>query len=173
MIVQMLCYQHYHDDAGTTPTQGQRWTTALPSLWGGVPRTMWCHVNTSVNKLFYLLLALCKTCFTQRFHQNDWFKYATAMQIISRTRSDTHSTETSGHQCPSWIVPDNLYFICRGVTGSISPELSLVKLSHLKGLTRRTNLLMFAKPHTSSSSSVSTLVIFLCHDLYLRIEVVT
>lgn len=60
-------------------------------------------------------------------------------------------------------------FHLQGVTGSISPEVSLVKLSHLEGLTRRMNLLMFAKPHTSSSSSVSILVIFLCHDLYLRI----
>lgn len=76
------------------------------------------------------------------------------------TLRHTHNTVTSGHRCPSWIVPDNLYFICRGVTGSISPEVSLVKLSHLKGLTRRMNLLMFAKPHTSSSSSVSILVIF-------------
>lgn len=78
------------------------------------------------------------------------------------TLRHTHNMVTSGHRCPSWIVPDNLYFICRGVTGSISPEVSLVKLSHLKGLTRRMNLLMFAKPHTSSSSSVSILVIFFC-----------
>lgn len=45
----------------------------------------------------------------------------------------------------------------------------LVKPSHLKGPARRANLLMFAKTHTSSSSSGSILVVLYSSGLYIRV----
>lgn len=156
----MLCYQHYYDDAGTTPTQGQTEVNDSPTfpLGGRTSNDVMSCENFSF---------ICYWLSVKNVSLNGCTKTTDLNMLLQcnannflHTLKHTHSMETSGHRCPSWIVPDNLYFICRGVTGSISPEVSLVKLSHLKGLTRRMNLLMFAKPHTSSSSSVSILVIF-------------
>lgn len=46
------------------------------------------------------------------------------------TLRHTHSTVLSGHRCPSWIVPDNLYFICRGLQEA-SPQRFLLSNCHI------------------------------------------
>lgn len=59
----------------------------------------------------------------QKFHYTDVQKLLVKDRVLSAI-TQQFSRCASGQWCPSWIVPDNPYFISCRVMGSMSPEVS-------------------------------------------------